>query len=227
MPRAARRLATLLEGRLGGHRRTVVADLGRFEMRHDPIGDVPDTDPTGFTSFRGGVAIADAGGNDVLRVGRGGRITPLAVFPDRLVAFPRPSDSFPMQAVPTSVATGPDGALYVSQLTGFPFPVGAANIYRVVPGKKPTVYASGLTNVTDLAWSHGRLYAVQIADAGLAAGGGALPTGSLVRIVQGAPRTVVDHLPAPYGVAIRGRSAYVTTCAVCAGAGSVVRVPLG
>jgi hypothetical protein len=28
-----------------------------------------------------------------------------------------------MQAVPTNVAIGPDGAAYVSQLTGVPFPV--------------------------------------------------------------------------------------------------------
>ncbi len=227
MPRAARRLATLLEGRLGRHQQRVVADLGRFEEKYDPVGDVPDTDPTGFTFFRGGLAITDSGGNDLLRVGRHGRITPLAVFPDRIVGFPTPSDQFPMQAVPTSVATGPDGALYVSQLTGFPFPVGAANIYRVVPGRKPTVYASGLTNVTDLAWSHGRLYAVQIADGGLAAAGDSLPVGSLVRIVKGAARTVAGGLPAPYGVAIKEHSAYVTTCAVCPDGGSVVRVPLG
>jgi hypothetical protein len=35
------------------------------------------------------------------------------------------------------VVVGPDGAYYVSQLTGFPFPVGAANVYRVVPGSAP------------------------------------------------------------------------------------------
>ncbi len=59
---------------------------------------------------------------------------------------------------------GHDGAYYVSQLTGFPFPKGAANIYRIDPrnGRK-TVYASGLTNVTDLAFRGRTLYAVQLA----------------------------------------------------------------
>ena len=33
-----------------------------------------------------------------------------------------------MQAVPTSVEKGRDGWYYVSQLTGFPFPVGGASI---------------------------------------------------------------------------------------------------
>jgi hypothetical protein len=103
----------------------------------------------------------------------------LAVFHD--VTVPQPGGGTgPMQAVPTSVAKGPDGAHYVSQLTGFPFPPGAAHIFRVVPGYAPTVYASGLTNVTNLAWSHGRLYAVQIAGGGLLTATG-LPMGSLVR----------------------------------------------
>src|SRR4029077_5475250 len=38
------------------------------------------------------------------------------------------------QAVPSSVAIGPDGALYVSLLRGVPSDPGTAYIYRVVPG---------------------------------------------------------------------------------------------
>ena len=123
----------------------------------------------------------------------------------------------PTDAVPTSVVRGRDGAYYVSQLTGFPFPVGGSNIWRLVPGQAPTVYASGLTNVTDLAWHGGSLYAVQIADEGLlAAPEDQPPSGSLVRVVPGgAHQTVADDLVAPYGVALSWRSAYVTTCSVC------------
>ncbi|HEY7813741.1 MAG TPA: ScyD/ScyE family protein [Nakamurella sp.] len=85
-----------------------------------------------------------------------------------------------MQAVPISVATvGYDGSYYISQLTGFPFPKGAANIYRIDPrGGDPTVNASGLTNVTDLAFNGRELYAVQISTEGLLTG----PTGSLVKV---------------------------------------------
>lgn len=226
MPRSARKLATLLQGRLGTREKRVVADLGTYEAQNDPDGNIPDTDPTGMVAVRNGVVLTDSGGNDLLRVSKSGRITTLAVFPDRIVPFPTPADSFPMQAVPTSVVKGPDGAFYVSQLTGFPFPVGAANIYRVVPGHEPTVYASGFTNITDLTWHDGTLYAVQISDAGLAAEEG-LPTGSLVKVVGGAPETLVADLPAPYGVAVRGGSAYVTTCAVCPDGGGVVRIPVG
>jgi hypothetical protein len=83
--------------------------------------------------------------------------------------------------------------------------------------------------VTDLAWSHGRLYAVQISDAGLLKG----VTGSLVRVHRGdntLEDTVAGGLVAPYGVAIRHHAAYVSTCSVggadCAGKGTVVRIPL-
>ena len=69
--------------------------------------------------------------------------------------------------MPTAVVRGPDGAWYVSQLTGFPFTKGSASIWRIGSSGEPKVYASGLTNVTDLAF-HGRtLYAVQIATDGL------------------------------------------------------------
>src|SRR5690606_14703657 len=117
-------------------------------------------------------------------------------------------------------------ALYVSELTGFPFAPGAARIHRYVPGMPTTVYASGLTNVTDLAWHRGQLYAVQLSSTGLLTEAG-LPMGSLVKVTPGKPvRTVAGSLPAPYGVAVRRGSAYVTTCSVCADGGAVVKVPL-
>jgi hypothetical protein len=67
------------------------------------------------------------------------------------------------------VVRGPDGALYVSELTGFPFPLGGARIYRVAPGSAPTVYATGFTNVIDLEFdSAGNLYVLEIDRNGLA-----------------------------------------------------------
>jgi sugar lactone lactonase YvrE len=152
------------------------------------------------------------------------------VFDDQLATAPPflglpPGTKVPAQAVPTAVVRGPDGAFYVSQLTGFPFEPGLANIYRVVPGHAPTVYASGLTNVTSLAFGdHGRLYAVQIADGGLLGD----PIGSVRRVTPGGSvhAVVAGGLFAPYGMAIRGHDAYVSTCSVCAGGGEVWRISL-
>ena len=222
------RFGTLLAGRFGG-KQVQIADLAAYEAADDPDGAGADSNPTGMTATRHGVVLTDSGANALLSVGWRGNISTVATFAERMVPAPPflPPGEIPMQSVPTSVVRGPDGAWYVSELTGFPFPAGAARIYRVVPGMPPTVHASGLTNVTDLAWKGHRLYAVQLAgDAGLLAAEG-LPMGSLVRVNRdGSHKTVAGDLPAPYGVAIDRGKAYVTTCSVCAGGGQVVSIPL-
>ena len=48
------------------------------------------------------------------------------------------------------VVIGPDGAFYVSTLTGAPFENGLARVYRVVPGQTPTVYQSGFRTIIDI-----------------------------------------------------------------------------
>lgn len=242
VPEFAETYGTLLTGRLwgGGHWRArhgsdgygprVLADVAAHEEDENPDGKQVDSNPVGLWSGRHGWVVADAGGNDVVHVSWWGDVSTLGVFPTRLVPPPPflPPGDIPMDAVPTSAVPGPDGALYVSQLTGFPFPAGGANIWRLVPGQAPTVYASGLTNVTDLAWHRGRLYAVQLADGGLlSVPEGQPPVGSLVRVDPGgAHEKVAAGLVAPYGLAFSGRSAYVSTCSVCPGAGQVVRVPV-
>ncbi len=205
----------------GGPR--VLADLAGYEQRVDPDGVGPDSNPGGFASAGSGFVVADAGANALLRVSKHGAISTLGVLDSPGTAkapFP-PFEDVPMQAVPTSIVAGPHGSWYVSELTGFPFQPGAARIHRFSATGKHTVYATGLTNVTDLAWYKGSLYAVQLADEGLLSSDN--PSGSLVRVRPGhAAKTVVDNLQAPYGVAFRSNTAYVTTCAVCPGGGSVI-----
>ena len=226
---AGRALGTVVTGSLKGGPVHIVGDLAAYEQKRDPDGNGPDSNPTGLMRDGGSVVVTDSGGNDLLRVRRHGQIRTLAVFPNTDVPDPFvPGAVVPMQAVPTSVVRGPDDAYYVSQLTGFPFPAGGSSIWRVVRGEEPTVYATGLTNVTDLAWHKGSLYAVQLSSAGLLnEPPEALPTGSLVKVAPGAtPTPVAEGLPAPYGVALRGGKAFVTTCAVCPDGGSVVSIDL-
>ena len=73
--------------------------------------------------------------------------------------------------MPTDVVRGPDGALYVSKLTGGPFFPGEAKIWRVAHGTAQP-YLEGFTTAVDLDWScDGRhLYVLQIASAFLMAG---------------------------------------------------------
>ena len=214
------------------------ADLAGYEGTADPDKDVPgsesvDSNPTGVLNRRHGSVAVDAGGNDLLRVGFGGSISTLAVFDSQFVDAPPflglpPGTQIPSQAVPTAVAKGPDGAYYVSQLTGFPFPPGKASIFRVVPGSAPTIYASDLTNVTDLDFGrNGSLYVVEISKAGLLnEPPGADTVGDVIRIARnGKRRVVADGLASPYGVAAGRRGhVYVTTHSATAGAGEVVRV---
>lgn len=233
LPAAGRRMGTLVQTSNGRSYRTV-ADLAAWEGANNPIEDV-DSNPVGLLAENGRYVVADAGGNTVLGIGHRGGIRQLAAFESRLVdappfiELPPGVTQIPMQAVPTSVAArGDDGAYYVSQLTGFPFPKGAANIYRIDPRSgRVTVYAAGLTNVTDLAFRGRTLYAVQLATDGLLNG----PIGSVVEVRRGG-QSPADHsvvaggLPAPYGIVIRGRDAYVTTHSNEKNTGEVVRIRL-
>jgi hypothetical protein len=126
-------------------------DLGAYEAAANPTGDEVDTNPYGILALPGELVVADAGANALNQVAANGTIRTLAIFPDVMVEAPPflelpPGTLIPMDTVPTSVALGPDGHYYVGQLTGFPFPVGAANVYRVpANGGTADVYAEGFT----------------------------------------------------------------------------------
>jgi sugar lactone lactonase YvrE len=198
----------------------MLGDLAAFEGRKNPIHD-PNTDPTGVFKWGRSFLATDSGGNDLVRV-KHHRVRLVKVFHD--VKIPGGGK---VQAVPTDVVVGPDGAIYVSLLTGGPFTQGIAKIFRIVPGHRARVYASGLTNVTSLAFGpRGKLYAVQISNKGLFS-----PVGSLWRIASDKSghksRNVSGPLTFPYGVAIKGHDAYVSTGAILPGGGEVVKIPLG
>ena len=144
-------LATLVSGKLNRNGVKLFADVMDNELAANPEPhrhrQQPDRHPAQGERY----FITDSGGNAVLHVSKKGTFKTIAVLPPTAIGA---------DPVPTSVVHGPDGALYVSQLTGVPFQQGAANIGHIVPGQAPTVFASGLTNVTDLAFAHdGSLYA--------------------------------------------------------------------
>jgi hypothetical protein len=217
-------LGTLVSGRVGRNSVSLFADVVAYEATANPEPTDIDSDPTGLLRHGGSYVLADAGGNDVVKASHKGAFSTVTVLPPVATEFM--GAPFEADPVPTSVVRGPDGALYISQLTGFPFTPGVSNIWRVAKGSAPTVYASGLTNVTDLAFADdGSLYAVEIASDGLLNG----PIGSLVKIPAGGGsqhETVAGGLFAPYGVALKGHDAYVTTGTVLPGGGGVVKIAL-
>ena len=134
---------TVISGAFPNAGPRILADIGSFEADVNPDGGLPDTNPTGMIARGGGQVLTDSGGNSLLQV-QGGHVSTIAVFDSPGTApVPFPPFELDVQPVPTSVAVGPDGAYYVSELTGFPFVPGFARIHRVVPGQAPTVYADG------------------------------------------------------------------------------------
>ena len=205
--------------RLISHGKSKAVDLAAFAAAHPQsaysLGTVPgevsyDSDPYDVIAYRGGWVVADAGANDLLYVSATGRVSMLARFP--AVAEQAPVGVFgnptpitvDAQAVPTSVALGPDGALYVSLLRGAPSDPGTADIYRVVPGHQPEIWAHGLTSVTAIAFDRqGRLLATEFNTGGLLSP----PTvpGALVRISDNGQTLTTLPVPGlyqPTGVAV-------------------------
>ncbi|MDH3539045.1 MAG: ScyD/ScyE family protein [Acidimicrobiia bacterium] len=131
-----------------------------------------------------------------------------------------------MQAVPTSVAVGPDGYAYVGELTGFPFPTGEANVYKIDPATGDmSVFASGFTNIIDLEFGpDGSLYVVQISSSGLLSD---RLDGAVIKVSPDGSRAVFfDALFAPTGIAVDQASGdvYVSNCGICPGFGEVIRL---
>ncbi len=206
----------------------LLADVAAFEGVTNADGKLPDSNPNGVYADHSATFVADAGANTLVQINANGSMSIAAFFPERLV--PKPPfmgpGLMPMQAVPTNVVRGPDGALYVSQLTGFPFPVGGARVYRVVPGSAPTVYAEGFTNIIDLEFdAKGNLYVLEIDANGLLA---PEATGRLARVnAAGGPvQTIASTgLVMPGGLAIGPDGGiYVTNFSTSPGAGEVVRI---
>ena len=208
-----------------------VADLWAFERDVNPDAAVGnpaiDSNPVDVLFDRGRFVVADAGGNAVDVVSRRGRVRNLAVFPNRPVPNPFGGPDVPMQAVPTSVVEGPDGQYYVSQLTGFPFPPGGANVFRVNPRTGAvSVFASGFTNIMDLAFGrHGTLYVLEIDHDGLL--GGSTDGGLFAVSRDGQQRQIAlapGTLTMPGGIAVGKDGLYVTNNSGSPGGGQVLRI---
>jgi len=213
---------------------TRLADIAPFEIATNPDGDQPgaavDTNPNSVYYEGDGAVVADAGGNSLLHVDEDGKVSTLAVFPFVMVKAPAflglpPGTKIPMQPVPTSVTRGPDGAYYVGQLTGFPFPTGRARVFRVVPGEDPEVYARGFTHITDLEFGDdGKLYVLQLSTRSLLdPNPGA---GRLYRLDGGGVHTEIarGHLEFSLGLAIEANHIYVSDRSISPGGGRVLHI---
>ena len=135
----------------------LMADLGGW-LRANPVATPPegDFDPDG--SWYGMAAdpsgaslwVVESNSEQVLKVGLDGTITRIA-------------DLSAENQVPTAIAAGPDGAVYVGHLTSAPFTPKSATVIRIAADGTVETIWTGLTMVTGLAIdADGVLYASEL-----------------------------------------------------------------
>ncbi|MGH9252513.1 MAG: ScyD/ScyE family protein [Acidimicrobiales bacterium] len=115
----------------------------------DPVdqeGSPEESNPYGLAVLPDGDAlVADAAGNDLIRISPDGNATTMARFDLETISTDHLPPEFGLppeitaEAVPTSVAIGKDGAIYVGELKGFPFRPGTSHVWRIarMPTERP------------------------------------------------------------------------------------------
>jgi len=193
------------------------ANISDFEAANNPAGGPVDSNPYGVLAAAGETYVTDAGGNSLLKVAANGRVSLVATFAN--VSAPFPS----AEPVPTEVEIGPDGAFYVSELTGVPFTVGAAGIYRVVPGQAPQLFQGNFKTVIDFTFGpDGSLYVLEHSTTAPGMSG----PGRLTKVAANGTRTVITTaLNRPTSVVVDDDGIiYVSNNGVSVGTGEVLRI---
>ena len=244
----------------------VTADLSGFEQAQNPDGsqhygvdnpsqcvidafaNLPDAPPATYTGILDSHPysvsdapgsswwVADAGGNDLLKVDATGHVSTVSVLPrqplvitaDIAAGLGLPDCvvgvTYNFEPVPTDVEQAPNGALYVSTLPGGPEDpsFGArGSVYRVDPRTgHATLVATGFSGATNLALGpNGKIYVAE------------LFAGRISVISHGTVTPVVD-LPNAVGVEYANGKLYASTMAPTddqfnpTGPGTIVRIDL-
>jgi hypothetical protein len=165
-----------------------------------------------------GFYLVDAGANVLDSVRHTGEIRVLAFMPKTATS----ADS-----VPTCVAKGPDGALYIGQLGGAPTSATGASIFRFVPGTGAlSVWQTGFSAITGCGFgASGDFYVTEFDTTGFPPSG--FPAGAVIQIAPNGTRTVLGDgkLVAPNGFLARSDgSIYVVNNSTSAGTGQVVKI---
>jgi sugar lactone lactonase YvrE len=137
----------------GTLRPIVALDELEWKNNFDRIKGDRNSNPYAVLALPDRVIVADAGANTILSVAPDGNVSVLAVLASNGKAQP----------VPTSLALGPDGAVYAGELSEGAG-TGKARVWRIpLDGGAPSVYATGLTAITGLAFARdGSLYATEL-----------------------------------------------------------------
>jgi hypothetical protein len=169
----------------------------------------------------GSYAVADAGGNDIVRVGPTGYVTRIAVLPRQkfvaTAAFAKANHlpdcvvgvTYYTEAVPTDVELGPGGSLLVTTLPGGPEGPGVpprGSVYQIDPHGALSVLGTRFNSPVNLAVNGaGQIYVSE------------LGANRVSTIDNGLPKPVY-HVTAPAGLEARNGKVYLTTAPAATGA---------
>ncbi len=177
----------------------LVADLSAFVMDNptqlvNPGDFEPDESAYGLESFNGQLYVTESnhGALDAVdpATGEVTRVLDLSATEGHLV--------------PTAMAVGPDGNLYLSNLTTFPVVAGAAQVFTVTREGELGVHAEGVTAVLGLAFdADGQLYVLETSGPGSGMEAPIVPgSGRVVRLTDaGELEVVATGLVFPTGMA--------------------------
>jgi hypothetical protein len=245
---------------------SLVANILEWELANDPdqSGNDPNEDaisnPFDLAKLsENKTLVSDAGGNSILVVNKKGKIDWVATLPYQdietqpikdSVGCPTPPPGaeficdlppvFTIDPVATTVAVGPDGAIYAGELAGFPGPQNKSRVWRIEPGARHVrcgvddeckqVKAGPFTSIIDINFGpDGTAYVVELDEAGWFLGEFGLGQGGTVNAcrvgdshghshkyrrhrdsVRWSCREIATGLPFPTAVAILDKSVYVT-----------------
>ncbi len=178
-PALAAEFGRLLQASQSGHWK-VVADVGDFNFQWTdqnknqpwaPAGQFPEANPYAVLSLPGHQYVVDAASNTLDEVSQDGGVKIIAYVPNPLLPFGPGGALVPVSdSVPTCVAQGSDGFLYVGTLAfGANLATGTAQskVYRIDPNNTnifltdADVWASGFHPITGCGFANGDFYVTE------------------------------------------------------------------
>ncbi|MGI8675855.1 MAG: ScyD/ScyE family protein [Nocardioidaceae bacterium] len=184
-----------------GDRNRIIANVSRFEINRDPDGEGVDSNPYSLLALRNKTLVADAAGDYIAAVRRGGKIRLWATLPEYGARI---------DAVPTVVSLGGDGNVYVGELHS-QIPK-EARVWKY--DRRGNVLRSwgGFTTVTGVARTkNGTLYVSELFG-GDCDGDDCFP-GRVVKVAPNGKRSSTN-VPFPAGIVARGDRVLVSAFSI-------------
>jgi hypothetical protein len=195
------------------------ADITAFERAHDPDHQGFDSNPYSVFALRKRTLVTDAAGNSLLSVDRKGHVSLLTVFPNittgPCAGQPNDAGTTGCDTVPTSIALGPNGHLYIGALAAEA--PGEGSVFEVDPSSGAILKRyKGLTTVTGVAiGKDGSIYASEL----FGGDPNAPVPGQVTKILPNGTRKSVA-IPFPAGLAVDSHNRlYVSAFSTAPGTG--------